>query len=129
MWEGASGNSFDAAVLDVGSNSVRLVIYRIEGRAIWTLFNEKVQAGLGRGVEQTGLLDHDGVDAALTALRRVRAGLDAGHPARVHSAAPPAVREAADGQVFVERVKLETGLDLRVLKGEEEAYYSALGVL
>ncbi len=121
--------SFDAAVLDVGSNSVRLVIYRIEGRAIWSLFNEKVQAGLGRGVEQTGLLDPDGVDAALTALRRFRAVLDAVHPARVYSAATAAVREAADGRAFVERVKIETGLDLRVLKGEEEAYYSALGVL
>ena len=122
-------HAFDAAVLDVGSNSVRLVIYRIEGRAIWTLFNEKVQAGLGRGVEQTRLLDPDGVDAALTALRRFRAVLDAVHPAHVYSAATAAVREAADGPAFVERVKLETGLELRVLRGEEEAYYSALGVL
>jgi exopolyphosphatase/guanosine-5'-triphosphate,3'-diphosphate pyrophosphatase len=122
-------SAFDAAVLDVGSNSVRLVIYRIEGRAIWTLFNEKVQAGLGRGVEQTRLLDPDGVDAALTALRRFRAVLDAVHPARVYSAATAAVREAADGPLFVERVKQQIGLELRVLKGEEEAYYSALGVL
>jgi exopolyphosphatase/guanosine-5'-triphosphate,3'-diphosphate pyrophosphatase len=129
MWEGASTTAFDAAVLDVGSNSVRLVIYRIEGRAIWTLFNEKVQAGLGRGVEQTRLLDPDGVDAALIALRRFRAVLDAVHPARVYSAATAAVREAADGPAFIERVRLEAGLDLRVLKGEEEAYYAALGVL
>jgi exopolyphosphatase/guanosine-5'-triphosphate,3'-diphosphate pyrophosphatase len=121
--------SFDAAVLDVGSNSVRLVIYRVEGRAIWSLFNEKVQAGLGRGVEQTGLLDPNGVEAALTALRRFRAVLDAVHPARIYSAATAAVREAADGRAFVERVKIETGLDLRVLAGEEEAFYSALGVL
>ena len=129
MWDGASITAFDAAVLDVGSNSVRLVIYRVEGRAIWTVYNEKVQAGLGRGVEQTGLLDPDGVDAALITLRRFRAVLDAVHPDRIYTAATAAVREAADGQVFVERVKLETGLDLRVLKGEEEAYYSALGVL
>ena len=129
MWEGANPSSFDAAVLDVGSNSVRLVIYRVEGRAIWSLFNEKVQAGLGRGVLQTGLLDSDGVDAALTALRRFRAVLDAVHPARVYSAATAAVREAADGRAFVERVKIETGLDLRVLQGDEEAHYSALGVL
>lgn len=121
--------SFDAAVLDVGSNSVRLVIYRIEGRAIWTLFNEKVQAGLGRGVEQTGLLDPDGVDAALTALRRFRAVLDAVHPRRVYSAATAAVREAADGRAFIERVKTETGLDLNILTGEQEAYFAALGAL
>jgi len=129
MWDGANANSYDAAVLDVGSNSVRLVIYRIEGRAIWSLFNEKVQAGLGRGAQQTGLLDPDGVDAALTALRRFRAVLDAVRPAHIYSAATAAVREAADGQAFVERVKLEAGLDLRVLRGDEEAYYAALGVL
>lgn len=121
--------AFDAAVLDVGSNSVRLVIYRLEGRAIWTLFNEKVQAGLGRGVEQTRLLDPDGVEAALTSLRRFRAVVDAVHPAHVYSAATAAVREAADGPAFIERVKVETGLELRVLRGEEEAHYSALGVL
>src|ERR1700761_5069040 len=129
MWEGASGNSFDAAVLDVGSNSVRLVIYRIEGRAIWTLFNEKVQAGLGRGVEQTGLLDPDGVAQALTALRRFRAVLDAVHPKYVYSAATAAVREAADGRAFIERARTEAGLDLRVLSGEQEAHYAALGAL
>ncbi len=129
MWDGASTEAFDAAVLDVGSNSVRLVIYRIEGRAIWSLFNEKVQAGLGRGVEQTGLLDPDGVDAALTALRRFRAVLDAVRPAHLYCAATAAVREAADGRAFAERVKAQTGLELRVLTGEEEAKFAALGVL
>jgi exopolyphosphatase/guanosine-5'-triphosphate,3'-diphosphate pyrophosphatase len=121
--------AFDAAVLDVGSNSVRLVIYRVEGRAIWSLFNEKVQAGLGRGVEQTGLLDPDGVDAALTALRRFRAVLDAVRPQHIYTAATAAVREAADGRIFVERVKAEAGFDLAILNGEQEARYAALGVL
>ena len=126
---GDAPTAFDAAVLDVGSNSVRLVIYRVEGRAIWSLFNEKVQAGLGRGVEQTGLLDPDGVDAALTALRRFRAVLDAVRPWRVYTAATAAVREAADGRAFVERVKAEAGFDLDILGGEQEARYAALGVL
>jgi exopolyphosphatase/guanosine-5'-triphosphate,3'-diphosphate pyrophosphatase len=119
----------DVAVLDVGSNSVRLVIYRVEGRAIWSLFNEKVQAGLGRGVEQTGLLDPDGVDAALTALRRFRAVLDAVRPQAIHTAATAAVREAADGRNFVDRVRAETGFALNILNGEQEARFAALGVL
>ena len=110
MWAGDNAGAFDAAVLDVGSNSVRLVIYRVEGRAIWSLFNEKVSAGLGRGVEQTGLLDPDGVEAALTALRRFRAVLDAVRPLHIYSAATAAVREAADGQAFIERVKVEAGM-------------------
>jgi exopolyphosphatase/guanosine-5'-triphosphate,3'-diphosphate pyrophosphatase len=124
-----SSAPIDAAVIDVGSNSVRLVIYRLEGRAIWSVFNEKVQAGLGRGVEQTGLLDPDGVDAALKALRRFRAVLDAVGPQAIHTAATAAVREAADGRNFIERVRAEAGLDLRVLEGEQEARYAALGVL
>jgi exopolyphosphatase/guanosine-5'-triphosphate,3'-diphosphate pyrophosphatase len=126
---GGPSSAFDAAVIDVGSNSVRLVIYRLEGRAIWSLYNEKVQAGLGRGVAQTGLLDPDGIDAALTALRRFRALLDAAAPQAVYATATAAVREADDGRAFVARVREATGLQLRILKGEEEAHYSALGVL
>jgi exopolyphosphatase/guanosine-5'-triphosphate,3'-diphosphate pyrophosphatase len=119
----------DVAVLDVGSNSVRLVIYRLEGRAIWTVFNEKVLAGLGRGVEETGRLSPEGVAEALKALRRFRAVLDAARPEHIYSAATAAVRDASDGQDFVDQVRRETGLKLRVLSGEEEARYSALGVL
>ena len=118
----------DVAVIDVGSNSVRLVLYRVEGRAIWTVFNEKVQAGLGRDLAQTGHLSPDGAKAALGALRRFRALLDAVQPAQVFCAATAAVREARDRTVFLSRVQAETGFVLRVLSGEEEAHYSALGV-
>jgi exopolyphosphatase/guanosine-5'-triphosphate,3'-diphosphate pyrophosphatase len=119
----------DAAVIDVGSNSVRLVLYRLEGRAIWTVYNEKVLAGLGRDLGATGRLSPGGVDAALAALRRFRAVLDAAAPDAIFTAATAAVREAADGQDFVGRVQAETGLTLRVLSGQEEARYAALGVL
>src|SRR3954463_16112038 len=86
-----------AAVIDVGSNSVRLVIYRLEGRAIWTIYNEKVLAGLGRDLHRTGALAPAGVSAALAALRRFRAVLDAILPEAVYTAATAAVREASDG--------------------------------
>jgi exopolyphosphatase/guanosine-5'-triphosphate,3'-diphosphate pyrophosphatase len=119
----------DAAVIDVGSNSVRLVLYRLEGRAIWTVFNEKVLAGLGRDLPRTNLLSPDGVAAALVALKRFRALIDASRPFSVFAAATAAVREARDGAAFRERVARETGIDLRVLSGEEEARYAALGVL
>ena len=119
----------DVAVVDVGSNSVRLVLYRIEGRAIWTVFNEKVLAGLGRDMTQTGALAPDGVRAALGALRRFRAVLEAVRPAEVFTAATAAVREARDRTAFLQRVRAETGFDLRVLTGEEEAWFSALGVI
>ena len=56
------GELRDVAVIDVGSNSVRLVLYRVDGRSIWTTYNEKVLAGLGRDLGRTGRLSPEGVD-------------------------------------------------------------------
>ena len=119
----------DAAVIDIGSNSVRLVFYRIEGRAIWTGHNEKVLAGLGREVARTDRLSPEGVKASLTALKRFRVLLDAVQPSELHVVATAAVREAEDGPDFCDRIAADTGLKVRVLTGEEEARYAALGVL
>jgi exopolyphosphatase/guanosine-5'-triphosphate,3'-diphosphate pyrophosphatase len=119
----------DVAVVDVGSNSVRLVTYRMEGRAIWTVYNEKVLAGLGREVATTGRLSADGIEQAVGALRRFRAVIEGAEPHEVLVAATAAVREAEDGKAFVERVRKEAGLDIRVLSGREEAHYSAYGVV
>ncbi len=129
MWTSDPHPGRDAAVIDIGSNSVRLVIYRLDGRAIWTVFNEKVLAGLGREVAQTGRLSVEGVDAALGALRRFKAVLDAARPATTSVVATAAVREATDGPAFVDKIRRATGLAVRVLSGEEEAKFSALGVL
>jgi exopolyphosphatase/guanosine-5'-triphosphate,3'-diphosphate pyrophosphatase len=123
------GSAADAAVIDVGSNSVRLVMYRLSGRAIWTVFNEKVLAGLGRDIARTGRLSGAGVSAAMVALARFSALIEAAAPAQVYAVATAAVREAADGGAFRRRVMAETGLELRILSGAEEARYSALGVL
>jgi exopolyphosphatase/guanosine-5'-triphosphate,3'-diphosphate pyrophosphatase len=117
------------AVVDLGSNSVRLVIYRIEGRAIWTVFNEKALAGLGRDLPATGRLSAEGVEVAMRALRRFRHVLDGCRPEDITVVATAAVREASDGPAFVRRVLDETGLKVRVLTGEEEARYAATGVV
>ena len=116
------------AVIDIGSNSVRLVLYRLEGRAVWTMFNEKVLAGLGRDIAITGKLSEAGVDMAMVALRRFAAVIEGVQPDLVLCAATAAVREATDGPDFCARVFAETGLEIRVLSGEEEARYAALGV-
>ena len=131
MWRPADSRpeSRQAAVIDLGSNSVRLVIYRVEGRAIWTVFNEKALAGLGRDLPLTGRLSGAGVEVALSALHRFRTLLNGWDAGDITAAATAAVREAADGEAFLRRVKAETGLDVRVLSGEEEARYAAMGVL
>jgi exopolyphosphatase/guanosine-5'-triphosphate,3'-diphosphate pyrophosphatase len=131
MWPRADSRSEPrkAAVIDVGSNSVRLVIYRVDGRALWTVFNEKALAGLGRDLPSSGRLSTEGVETAITALRRFRTLLDGWDAHEVMAAGTAAVRDAADGPAFLRRVKEETGLNVRVLSGEEEARYAALGVV
>ena len=131
MWPrgDSAGASRQAAVIDVGSNSVRLVVYRLDGRAIWTVYNEKALAGLGRDLPSTGRLSPDGVEVAITAIRRFRALLDGWRAEDVTAAATAAVREAADGPAFLKRIRDETGLSVRVLTGDEEARYGAMGVI
>ena len=118
-----------AAVIDVGSNSVRLVTYRIDGRSIWTIHNEKALAGLGRDLPATGRLSKRGVDTAMAALRRFARVLQDWAPDEIYTAATAAVRESEDGQGFLRRIETETGLKVRLLSGREEARYAALGVV
>jgi exopolyphosphatase/guanosine-5'-triphosphate,3'-diphosphate pyrophosphatase len=128
MLKGALRDGEDAAVIDVGSNSVRLVIYRIDGRAMTPILNEKVMAGLGRDLPRTGALAPAGVDAALRALRRFATLIDAQAVARVFPVATAAVRDASDGRDFANRVQTEVGIPLRIPTGQEEAHLAALGV-
>ena len=96
------------AVIDIGSNSVRLVLYRLEGRAVWTMFNEKVLAGLGRDLAATKRLSVPGVVSAMTALRRFAAVIEGVQPDQTIIAATAAVREAEDGADFCARVAAES---------------------
>jgi len=119
----------EVAVIDIGSNSVRLVLYRVEGRAVWTVFNEKVLAGLGRDLRVSGRLSPEGVGLAMTALRRFAAVLEGVVPEAALVAATAAVRDAVDGQDFCDDVAGAAGLKVRVLSGPEEARYAALGAV
>lgn len=115
-------------MIDVGSNSVRLVVYRIDGRAMTPILNEKVMAGLGRDLTTTHLLSKDGVDVALRAVKRFATIIEALQIKDVFPVATAAVREAKDGRAFAAKLEEETGLKLRILSGEDEARLSALGV-
>lgn len=116
-------------VVDIGSNSIRLVVFAGETRAPQVLFNEKVLCGLGRGLDETGELNPDGVQQALENLTRfVRIGRAMG--ARpIHMLATAAVRDASDGDSFRRNVETLCGLPVRVISGEEEALLSASGVI
>ncbi len=116
------------AVIDIGSNSVRLVIYDTLGCGLLPHYNEKVMAQLGDGVRETGKLSVHGAAIALKALARFRAILDGLDVAHVRTVATAAIRLASDGAAFIERVRQETGLLVDIISGLEEAQLSALGV-
>jgi len=116
-------------VIDVGSNSVRFVVFDGAARSPAYFFNEKVMCGLGRGLAETGRLNQAGRARALTALARFAAlGRGMGLPP-LTAVATAAVREAADGADFCAEVKRRTGITLHVVPGDEEARLSAQGVL
>jgi exopolyphosphatase/guanosine-5'-triphosphate,3'-diphosphate pyrophosphatase len=117
------------AVIDVGSNSVRLVVYDGLGRAPIPLFNEKVLCGLGRNITSTGALDPDGVKSALATLQRFATLCRAMGVQRPDVVATAAVREAANGAAFVREVERRCKLKVRVLSGADEARLSAEGLL
>lgn len=117
------------AIIDIGSNSVRLVVYQGLTRVPATLFNEKVMAGLGRGLAQNGRLTKGSMDEAVAALTRFAALARAMQVASLRTVATAAVREAANGADFIARVRAECGLEIEILSGEAEARGAALGVI
>lgn len=120
-------NPVQQAVIDIGSNTVRLVIFAGDPRVPTVVLNEKVQARLGKGVANDGKLSGRSMETALLALCRYALILDARQISEVHTVATAAVRDARNGPDFLARVE-ELGLKPRLLSGEDEALTSALGV-
>jgi exopolyphosphatase/guanosine-5'-triphosphate,3'-diphosphate pyrophosphatase len=118
-----------AAVIDIGSNSVRLVAYERLARAPSPIFNEKVLAGLGRAVASSGPLPKDGVAMALSALRRFRALADQMNVKRLYVVATAASRDASDGPEFLRKVAEIVGVEPELISGQREARLSAMGVI
>lgn len=117
------------AVIDIGSNSVRLVVYEAMARSLVSIFNEKTLCGLGREVQSTGLLAPDAVAKALTSLRRFRALCKVQKVGRVYAIATAACRDATNGADFIARAERICGCKIEILSGPREAKLSALGVV
>jgi len=116
-------------VLDIGSNSIRLVVFRTGLRAPEMLFNEKVMAGLGGGVALDGTLHADGIAVARSALARFALVAREMGVTHLRAVATAAVRQAANGAAFVAEVERATGLLIETIDGETEARASAFGVI
>ena len=117
------------SIIDIGSNSIRLVVYEGVARSPTVLFNEKMLAGLGRGIVTTGKLDPEAVRRAVDEFRRFRALSEQAGSGHLHVIATAAAREAENGMDFIHRAEEILGAEIRVLSGREEAHYSALGVI
>lgn len=116
------------AIIDIGSNSIRLVVYQGPARLPAILFNEKVMAGLGRGFAATGTIDSDALKVARIALARFAAVAREMEVTRLRTVATAAVRDAANGDVLLDDARA-LGLDVELLSGEQEAIAAGLGVL
>jgi exopolyphosphatase/guanosine-5'-triphosphate,3'-diphosphate pyrophosphatase len=116
-------------IIDIGSNSVRLVAYEGLTRAPTPIFNEKVFCGLGRGLVTTGKLPEEGAERALKALRRFRILGEIMQLSDVHVVATAAARDAKNGAEFLAAAGEAIGTKIELLSGRREAELSALGVL
>ncbi|MFA5956874.1 exopolyphosphatase [Hyphomicrobium sp.] len=116
-------------VVDIGSNSVRLVVYEGAVRAPTPVFNEKILCGLGRSVATTGSLGTEAVERALAALSRFRVISHILSVKNIRVIATAAVRDADNGGDFIERGERAIGAKIEVLSGETEARLAAQGIM
>ncbi|MCF8533553.1 MAG: Ppx/GppA family phosphatase [Reyranella sp.] len=116
-------------IIDVGSNSIRLVVYERASRAPLPVFNEKVLCGLARGLDATGRLNPAGVEMALANIDRFAT---LAHNMKVKSLdllATAAVRDAADGADFMREIARRPGIEAHLVSGRDEARFSGFGVI
>ncbi|MEP3723667.1 MAG: Ppx/GppA family phosphatase, partial [Parasphingorhabdus sp.] len=116
------------AIVDIGSNSIRLVVYQGPSRVPAILFNEKVMAGLGKELSTTGAIAKDSMALAVRGLKRFHRLCLEMEVDNIKSFATAAVRDASNGEDLL-KVAHEIGYDVAVLQGEEEAESAALGVI
>ena len=125
----ADDTAAKVGVVDIGSNSVRLVVYRGDGRVPTPIFNERVLCGLGRGLVATGMLHKNGARLALETARRFTQLAREMKVPKIHIVATAAVREASNGAEFAAEIKAACDHPVSILSGDEEAQLAAFGVV
>ncbi|HZM07128.1 MAG TPA: exopolyphosphatase, partial [Methylocella sp.] len=124
-----TGAAARVAIVDVGSNSIRLVVYECLSRAPRPIFNEKSLCALGKGIATTGKLSKGGIEKALAALRRFRVLSEIMGVKDLHVLATAAARDASNGAEFLAAAAAAIGAPVTLLSGSREAELSAHGVI
>lgn len=119
----------DIAIIDIGSNSIRLVCYEADYMGFNIIYNEKTVCGLGENLDKGGKLSIKGVKLATKAIEQYYEYAQKMKMEDIIAIATAAVRESTDGEKFVQTIKKKNGLKIRVLSGDEESQYAAYGVI
>ncbi|MBS9338623.1 exopolyphosphatase [Fructobacillus sp. M2-14] len=118
------------AIIDLGSNSARLVLEQFNSDGTYReLLREKEDTRLSKGMGETLLLQVSQMDKTIEVLKKYKAVIDKNGITEIHGITTAAVRTAKNQKEFLDRVREEVGIELRILTGEEEAHYDFLGVL
>ena len=127
--QGRLAGAQPVAVLDIGSNSIRLVVYERLARSLTTIYNEKSSSQLSRGLAATGRLSESSMEDALAAIRRFSKLRELTGAVELDAFATSAVREASNGREFARQVGDIIGTEVRILSGSEEGRFAALGLV
>ena len=116
-------------VIDIGSNTIRLVIYRVEDGRIKPILNNKYAAGLAGYVDKNGSLRPAGIEKAVTVLREFRQTLDMLPECEVFPFATASLRNIDNTDEVLQAIEASCGFQVRVLSGKEEALYDYHGAV
>ncbi len=110
------------AAIDVGTNSIRLVVAEVDSAASYRVLDEeRAQTRLGEGLYEDGMLGQEPIQRSIEALHRMRALAEGMGVEEIRAIATAAVREAGNGQAFLEAAEAEADVRLQVISEEEEA--------
>ena len=120
---------YRTGIIDIGSNTVRLVVFEGPSRSPRYFYNEKVNCGLGVGLFNTRRLNPKGIRKTIKALRRFKSIIAEMNLKQLYCIATAAVRESVDGSQFVNQLEEQFRIKIWVVSGEEEGSLAASGVL
>lgn len=123
------GQNAPIALIDIGSNTIRLVIFDGLSRTPLVIYTEKAACGLGADLNETGKLSVHGQEKARQNLRRFQSIIEYYECEKIHAFATAAARQASDGRKFIRSIEQQMGWDIDIFSGEKEAMMAALGVL